>query len=198
MKDATFLIHGRLGGDVEFRENNGKRMAIINVATEERYIKDNEEVRKTHWLRLVCFKPNLMNYLSHFRKGMIADFEGSIKTSEWTDNNNVKQYSMNLDVDDCRLVGHTERRDNQQDHNQGHDQQGYNDNQGYSQNQATPHNNGQNNNQAAPPPQGRQNPPQGNNQGWNGNRPNSGQGQQNNPNNSAHAQAGNGYGDHRG
>ena len=172
MKDATFKIHGRLGGDVEFRENNGKRMAIINVATEERYIKDNEEVKKTHWLRLICFKGNLMNYLGYFRKGMLADFEGLIKTSEWNDSNGTKQYGMNLEVDDARLIGFIERRENQQ--NQNNDQ-----NQGYNQ----PQNQGQQN---QPQNRSQQNQPQ--NQG----QPNQ------NSNDNAHAQAGNGYGGQRG
>lgn len=114
MKDATFRIHGRLGSDVEFRTGqNQKQHAIISVATEERYMKDNEEVRKTHWHRLVCFKPNLMNYLAHFKKGMLADFEGVIKQSERTDTNGEKQYGTNLEVDDARLIGFLEKRNNQ-------------------------------------------------------------------------------------
>lgn len=216
MKDATFKIHGRLGADVEFRETNGKRMAIISVATEERYLKDGVEVRKPHWHRLVCFKPNLMNYLGHFRKGALADFEGVIKQSEWEDANGTKQYATNLDVDDARLIGFLEKRDNQNQNNQGYDQNqdhGY-DNQGYNQQQGNgqPQGNGQQqgrsnnqpqqnrpNNQAAAPPQNRPNnqaaaQPQGRNQQQNSNRTNNQQGNDNN----AYTQAGNGYGGNRG
>lgn len=94
------ILIGNVGKDPEIRAmQDGKEVANLTVATSERW-KDKgsgERRKKTEWHRVVIFNPGLIGIVkSYVKKGSKLYLEGSLKTREWTDKENIKRYTTEI------------------------------------------------------------------------------------------------------
>lgn len=152
MFKATFEIIGRLKDAPEMlvsQNGNGSEYSRMTVVSEESFMSQNEVKKIPHFHNLICFKPNLMNYLRKFQKGGYVIVRGVIKQKEFTDNQGQRQYATNLEITEAQYLGFMSntRQDGQQQPQQQNNQQQYNNgggyaNQGQPQRQNNQHQNG--------------------------------------------------------
>lgn len=102
------ILIGNVGADPEIRTlETGVKMARIRIATTERiYNRESQEAREhTEWHSIVLWR-NLADVADRFvRKGSQIYIEGRLRSREWTDQQNVKRYSIEIVADDLKLLG---------------------------------------------------------------------------------------------
>ncbi len=78
---------GRLGRDVEISQlQSGKRVANLQVATDESYIDGStgSRVDRAEWHRVVTFQDGVIDMLEkNGRKGRLVYIEGKLQTRKW-------------------------------------------------------------------------------------------------------------------
>ncbi len=78
---------GRLGRDVEISQlQSGKRVANLQVATDESYIDGStgNRVDRAEWHRVVTFQDGVIDMLEkNGRKGRLVYIEGKLQTRKW-------------------------------------------------------------------------------------------------------------------
>ena len=93
------ILIGNVGADPEIRTlESGVKMARIRVATTERiYNREAQESRDhTEWHSVVLWR-NLADVADRFiRKGSQVYIEGRLRSREWTDQQGVKRYSIEI------------------------------------------------------------------------------------------------------
>ena len=108
------ILIGNVGADPEIRTlESGIKMARIRIATTERiYNRESQESRDhTEWHNLVVWR-NLADVVDRYvRKGSQIYVEGRLRSREWTDQQGQKRYSIEVAVDDLKMLGR--RSDNQ-------------------------------------------------------------------------------------
>ena len=165
MFKATFEIIGRLKDAPEMLiAQGGSEYSRMTVVSEETFMAQNEVKKVPHFHNLICFKPNLMNYLRKFQKGGYVIVRGVIKQKEYTDNNGQRQYATNLEITEAQYLGFMSntRQDGQQQTHQQNNQQQYNN--GNYANQGQQHQ--PQNNQGGYANHGQQQQPQNQNRGY--------------------------------
>lgn len=92
------IIMGRLVADPEFRQTtSGIPVCRIRVAVDRPFRKDQE--RQTDFINVTCWR-NTAEFVSrYFSKGKMIIVEGSLRNNDYTDNNGVKHYSMEVQAD---------------------------------------------------------------------------------------------------
>jgi single-strand DNA-binding protein len=100
------ILVGRLGKDPEVRfTQGGQAVANMTLATDESY-KDKtsgEKVKKTEWHRLTCWGPSVDGFIAKYlHKGDLIYVEGKLQTREWTNKENVKQSTTEINVTDIK------------------------------------------------------------------------------------------------
>ena len=92
------ILMGRLTRDPEFRQTtSGVPVCRIRVAVDRPYRKDQE--RQTDFINVTCWR-NTAEFVSrYFSKGKMIIVEGSLRNNDYTDNNGVKHYSMDVQAD---------------------------------------------------------------------------------------------------
>ena len=109
------ILIGNVGADPEVRTlESGVKMARLRIATTERiYNRESQEARDhTEWHTLVVWR-NLADVVDRYvRKGSQIYVEGRLRSREWTDQQGQKRYSIEVAVDDLKMLGR--RSDNQQ------------------------------------------------------------------------------------
>ena len=102
------ILIGNVGADPEIRTlESGVKMARIRVATTERiYNREAQESRDhTEWHSVVLWR-NLADVADRFiRKGSQVYIEGRLRSREWTDQQGVKRYSIEILADDLKMLG---------------------------------------------------------------------------------------------
>lgn len=102
------ILIGNVGADPEIRTlESGVKMARIRIATTERiYNRESQEARDhTEWHSVVLWR-NLADVADRFiRKGSQVYIEGRLRSREWTDQQGVKRYSIEIVADDLKLLG---------------------------------------------------------------------------------------------
>ena len=100
------ILIGNVGADPEIRTlESGVKMARIRVATTERiYNREAQESRDhTEWHSVVLWR-NLADVADRFiRKGSQVYIEGRLRSREWTDQQGVKRYSIEILADDLKM-----------------------------------------------------------------------------------------------
>ncbi len=89
---------GYLGADAEIRfTQNGDPMAIVRVATTDRYRDQNGQLQSTtEWHRVILFG-NLAKSLGELlKKGMPVFIEGKLRTRKWEDKNGNARYTTEI------------------------------------------------------------------------------------------------------
>ena len=92
------ILMGRLTRDPEFRQTtSGIPVCRIRVAVDRPFRKDQE--RQTDFINVTCWR-NTAEFVSrYFSKGKMIIVEGSLRNNDYTDNNGVKHYSMEVQAD---------------------------------------------------------------------------------------------------
>jgi single-strand DNA-binding protein len=120
------IIMGRLVADPEFRQTtSGIPVCRIRVAVDRPFRKDQE--RQTDFINVTCWR-NTAEFVSrYFSKGKMIIVEGSLRNNDYTDNNGVKHYSMEVQADNV-MFGESKGSGQGGDYSQqgGYQQQGGN------------------------------------------------------------------------
>lgn len=102
------ILIGNVGADPEIRTlESGVKMARLRIATTERiYNRESQESRDhTEWHSVVLWR-NLADVADRFvRKGSQVYIEGRLRSREWTDQQGVKRYSIEIVADDMKMLG---------------------------------------------------------------------------------------------
>ncbi|MCR4760351.1 MAG: single-stranded DNA-binding protein [Oscillospiraceae bacterium] len=144
------IIMGRLVADPEFRQTtSGIPVCRIRVAVDRPFRKDQE--RQTDFINVTCWR-NTAEFVSrYFSKGKMIIVEGSLRNNDYTDNNGVKHYSMEVQADNV-MFGESKGSSQGGDYSQqgSYQQQGGYQGGGYQQNGGGYQNNSYQNAPAAP------------------------------------------------
>ena len=109
------ILVGNVGLDPEVRAlESGAKVARIRLATTERYFdkQTNEAKELTEWHTVTLWRGLADVVDKYVHKGSQLYIEGSLRTREWTDKDNIKRYSTEILADDMKLLGR--RGDNPQ------------------------------------------------------------------------------------
>ena len=89
------ILMGRICSDVEFRQTqSGVSVCRFRVAVDRPYQKDKE--RQADFIGCTAWR-NTAEFVSrYFSKGKMIIVEGSLRNNDYTDNNGVKHYSMDV------------------------------------------------------------------------------------------------------
>ena len=80
------ILLGRLGKDPVIRKlENGRIVANVTLATNEKYMKDGQVMESTEWHNLEMWDQQAQNAEKYFKKGMLLYCEGRIRTDRYTD-----------------------------------------------------------------------------------------------------------------
>lgn len=92
------ILMGRLCADPEFRQTtSGVPVCRIRVAVDRPFRKDQE--RQADFINVTCWR-NTAEFVSrYFSKGKMIIVEGSLRNNDYTDNNGVKHYTMDVQAD---------------------------------------------------------------------------------------------------
>lgn len=92
------IIMGRLTADPELRQTtSGISNCRFRVAVNRPYQKDKE--RQTDFINCTAWRANAEFISRYFSKGMMIIVEGALRNNDYTDQNGVKHYNMDIQVD---------------------------------------------------------------------------------------------------
>lgn len=124
------ILMGRLVADPEFRQTtSGIPVCRIRIAVDRPFRKDQE--RQSDFINITCWR-NTAEFVSrYFSKGKMIIVEGSLRNNDYTDNNGVKHYSMEVQADNVSF-GESKSASQGGQQGGGYGQQGgYQQNSGY-------------------------------------------------------------------
>ena len=97
------IIMGRITADLTVKQaNSGKEFLHFSVAVDQP-AKDDE--RKADFIRCTAWGKTALFIDKYFGKGAMILIEGSIHNDNYTDENGVKHYSMNVHVTNACFIG---------------------------------------------------------------------------------------------
>ncbi len=102
------ILVGNVGVDPEIRTlESGVKMAKIALATTERhYNRETKESKEhTEWHTLIAWRGTAEVADKYIRKGSQLYVEGSLRTRNWLDKENVKHYTTEILVNELKLLG---------------------------------------------------------------------------------------------
>lgn len=92
------IIMGRLTRDPEMRQTtSGVPVCTITVAVDRPVRKDQE--KQADFIRVICWRQTAEFVSRYFTKGKMIIVEGSLRNNDYTDNNGVKHYGMDVQAD---------------------------------------------------------------------------------------------------
>lgn len=117
------ILMGRLCADPEFRQTtSGVPVCRIRVAVNRPKQKDQEQ--KADFINVSCWR-NTAEFVSrYFTKGKMIIVEGSLRNNDYTDQNGVKHYSMDVLAQNVAF-GESKGSGDQQGQQQYQEQQQY-------------------------------------------------------------------------
>ena len=93
------ILHGRLTADPELSQTtSGISSCKFSVAVDRGYKSANGE-KQTDFIRCQAWRQTAEFVSRYFSKGKLIIVEGSLQNNNYTDNNGVKHYSMDVRVD---------------------------------------------------------------------------------------------------
>lgn len=102
------ILVGNVGADPEVRTlENGVKTARVRLATTERMFNpQTQEAREhTEWHTVTLWRGLADVADRYVRKGSQIYIEGSIRTREWVDRDNIKRFSTEILASDMKLLG---------------------------------------------------------------------------------------------
>ena len=116
----TVILIGRLGRDPELRYTpSGAAVCSFSIATDESYTdREGQKVERTEWHNVVMYQK--LGELAHqyLKKGGQVYIEGSIRSREYTDKENVKRKVFEIIGNEMTLLG-SKPRDDDSSHQEG-------------------------------------------------------------------------------
>ena len=89
------ILMGRLCADPELRQTTaGVPCCRIRVAVNRPYKKDAEQ--QADFITVICWRQTAEFVSRYFSKGKMIIVEGSLRNNDYTDNNGVKHYGMDV------------------------------------------------------------------------------------------------------
>lgn len=88
------IIHGRLTRDPEFRQTQSQIPVCRFTVAVDRFTKDKEKA--ADFIDCTAWRQTAEFVSRYFTKGSAIIVEGSLHNNNYTDNNGVKHYSMNV------------------------------------------------------------------------------------------------------
>ena len=101
------ILIGNVGSDPESRQATGKTVTNFRMATNESW-KDKhtgERVTKTEWHRIVAWGKLGEICAQYLRKGKQIYIEGRIQTREWTDKDDNRRWTTEIEANQMRMLG---------------------------------------------------------------------------------------------
>lgn len=100
------IIVGNLGADPEVRTSqNGNAVAKLRVATSSRVKKGDNWEDVTEWHRVVVFGKQAESCGKYLSKGRTVAIDGELRTSKYTDKENIARYSTEIVARDVKFLG---------------------------------------------------------------------------------------------
>lgn len=105
---ATLI--GYVGADPEVHDlNNGKSVARLRIATNQRWTNQNGEKRElTDWHTVIVWGQPAQFCRDYVRKGHALYIEGPIRTRAWEDKDGVTHYSTEIVARNLQLLDRKE------------------------------------------------------------------------------------------
>ena len=106
LRNKVQLI-GHVGNDPEFKTfDGGKKLAKLNVATNESYKNDKgEKVEETQWHSLIAWGKTAEIIEKYVVKGKEIAIEGKLTHRSYEDKNGEKRYVTEVVIDELLLLG---------------------------------------------------------------------------------------------
>ncbi len=99
------ILMGRLVADPELRQTqSGVNMCRLRVAVDRSFARQGEE-RQTDFINVICWRQTAEFVSRYFSKGRMIHVEGRLQNNDYTDQNNVKHYSMDVIADNVTFCG---------------------------------------------------------------------------------------------
>lgn len=111
------ILMGRLCADPELRNTqSGIAVCSFRIAVNRQYSKNSDQ--KADFINIVSWRQQAEFVNRYFRKGSMIIVEGKLQNADYTDNNGVKHYAMNVQADNVTF-GETKSSQNatQSDYN---------------------------------------------------------------------------------
>lgn len=107
MSFNKIIIVGNLGSDPELRYTpQNTAVCNISVATnEKRRDKSGEYQDNTTWFRVTLWGKQAELASQYLTKGNSVYIEGRLQLSEWTDKDNQKRYTLEVNASDMQFIG---------------------------------------------------------------------------------------------
>ncbi|EJL59397.1 single-stranded DNA-binding protein [Flavobacterium sp. CF136] len=105
MKNRVQLI-GNVGNDPEIKTlENGKKLAHLNIATNDKYTNDKgEKVEQTEWHRVTAWGKTAEIIEKYVVKGKEVAIEGKLTHRSYDDSNGEKRYITEVVVNEILLL----------------------------------------------------------------------------------------------
>ncbi|MEO6167506.1 MAG: single-stranded DNA-binding protein [Chitinophagales bacterium] len=100
------ILVGHLGKDPEVNHlEGGITVAKFSLATTEAYNdKNGNRVEQTEWHNVVCWRKLAEVAEKYLKKGSAIYLEGKIKSSSYTDKENIKRYRTDIVADTFNML----------------------------------------------------------------------------------------------
>lgn len=94
------ILMGRLCADPDFRQTqSGVAVCRIRVAVDRRFSNKQTGEREADFISVTCWRQQAEFVSRYFHKGSMIIVEGSLRNSDYTDQNGVEHYSMDVQAD---------------------------------------------------------------------------------------------------
>ena len=101
------ILIGNVGSDPESRQAGDRTVTNFRMATNESWKDKNtgEKVTKTEWHRIVAWGKLGEICAQYLRKGKQIYIEGRIQTREWTDKDDNRRWTTEIEANQMRMLG---------------------------------------------------------------------------------------------
>ncbi len=108
------MVIGYLGRDPELKQTQaGQPVCRLNLGTTRVYKNNqtNEKVEEVEWHRITVWGKSAENCNKYLKKGSQAYVEGRLRTSSYTDKDDIKRYSTEIVADSVQFLGGKSKSD---------------------------------------------------------------------------------------
>lgn len=107
MSFNKIIVVGNLGRDPELRYTpQGAAVCSFTMATnEKRRDKSGEMQDVTTWFKITLWRNQAENAAKYLTKGSPVYIEGRLRIEEWTDRDNNKRYTLDVQATDMQFIG---------------------------------------------------------------------------------------------
>lgn len=110
MVNVNFV--GRLGGDSEIKESNGKQFIVMRVAVDDYNFSTKEKT--TQWINVTSHNSNVMNMQQYLKKGSSVMVLGTSRIRTYVNKEQVVVPTMDVFADRIEFVGGSNKETNEQ------------------------------------------------------------------------------------